>query len=65
MAGKKMFLLDGMSFEQLLGRMWREFEQKNLREAERKSIPQNRIRGAGRITAKQSAAKSHVRSTAA
>ena len=65
MAGMKRFLLNGMNFEQLLDRMWRESEQRNLSEAERKSIPQNRIRGAGRITAKQSAAKSHVRSTAA
>ena len=33
MTGQKTFLLNGMNFEQLLCRMWREFEQKNLREA--------------------------------
>jgi len=65
MAGKKTFHLDGMSFEQLLDRIWRESEQNNLREAERKSIPRKKMGGAGRIIAKQSAAKSHVRSSAA
>ena len=65
MADRKRFLLNGMNFEQLLDRMWRESEQRNLSEAERKSIPRKKMGGAGRIIAKQSAAKSHVRSTAA
>ena len=65
MAGQKSFLLNGMNFEQLLGRMWREFEQKNLREAEQKIISPRKRRGDRRVIAKQTAAKSHDRSTAA
>lgn len=65
MASRKSPRLNGMSFEQLLDRMWRESEKSNPRETERKSIPPKKIRVAGRAIQKQSVPKPHVRSTAA
>ena len=44
MARKKMSLLNGMNFEQLLDRMGHEMEQIGLREAERKSLPPKIVR---------------------
>lgn len=65
MVRKPTSLLNGVNFEQVLNSMWREFEQKNLREAEQKTIPPRKIRGAGRPLAKQPAPKPHVPPAAA
>ena len=61
---KKTSLLNGMTFEQLLARAWRQLEQRNLREGDRKILPPKKVRRGPRVLEKHAAQKPHVHSTA-